>query len=85
MRPVFLLRTSANIRPIAHISQLFAKELHEFSVLESFEISLDGFRLSDPSAEEVAESFGDIDKLETWKSICKSLQRVVLYGTELKQ
>ncbi|KAG8721014.1 hypothetical protein FRC08_016324 [Ceratobasidium sp. 394] len=84
MRPVFLLRTSANIRPIAHISQLFAKELGEFSCLEAFELSLHGFRLSDPSAEEIAESFGGVDKLETWKSFCRTLQRVVLYGTELK-
>ncbi|KAG8734935.1 hypothetical protein FRC10_011210, partial [Ceratobasidium sp. 414] len=70
--------------PIAYVSQLFAKELGEFGGLEAFELSLDGFRLSDPSAEEVADSFGDINKLETWKSFCRTLQRVVLYGTELK-
>ncbi|QRV94305.1 hypothetical protein RhiJN_22323 [Ceratobasidium sp. AG-Ba] len=84
MRPIFLIQASAHMRPIAHISQLFAKELCEFNSLETFELSLEGFRLSDSSNEEVFQSFGTIGNLKTWQSYCGSLQCVILYGTKLE-
>ncbi|CAE7112136.1 unnamed protein product [Rhizoctonia solani] len=64
MRPVF--RTSSGIGPMgAHISRTFGSQLDGFTCLSSFELSLGGFTLSDPSPKEIAEVFGDAGKLET--------------------
>ncbi|KDN45558.1 hypothetical protein RSAG8_04882, partial [Rhizoctonia solani AG-8 WAC10335] len=83
MGPVF--RASLDIGPMgAHVSRTFGSQLDGFTCLNSFELSLDGFALLDLSPEEIAEAFGDAGKLETWKSYCKTLERVTLYGVTLQ-
>lgn len=69
---------------IPHISRVFASDLDKFDNLESFGLSLDGFQLTHLTAEEVSESFGNLDQLKTWRSYCSTLQSVTLYGMELR-
>lgn len=76
--------TMGGMGPTLHISRTFANELDGFSNLESFEISLEGFQLAQPPAEDVLAAFDSLENIESWKLHCPTLRRVTLYGTELK-
>lgn len=79
-----LRQTLASIGPIANISRTLAGQLCDFNSLDSFELSLHPFQLSDLPAKEVEEMFGDLDSFSTWKLYCGTLQRVTLFGTILQ-
>ena len=70
--------------PVVHVSRTFADELNGFSNLESFELSLEGFKLAHPPAVDVSLAFDTLEDLKSWKSYCPTLRNVTLYGTELK-
>ncbi|CAE6432533.1 unnamed protein product [Rhizoctonia solani] len=85
MRPVLFGSIASTIGPLgARMSRTFGSQLDEFTSLNSFELSLDGYTFPDSFPEGIAEAFGDANKLATWKSYCKTLEQVTLYGVTLQ-